>query len=510
MDLTSPGRVLGNRYRLIEPLARGGMATVWVADDPLLSRRVAVKILRADLAEDDATRARFRNEAIAAARLNHPNIVATFDTGDDDGTAYIVMELVEGTNLRHLLDERGTFPTADVVRIGREIADALDAAHEAGLVHRDVKPANVLVPPTGAVKVTDFGIAKATGADELTRTGTVMGTAKYLAPEQVNGRSADARTDVYALGLLLYEMCCGHPPFGGETDVATAMARLTTSPPSIRAERPDVPPALDDLVHRCLARDPAKRFASAAAVRHALDIVGGTVAPRHRPAAAATPPAAPRPPTSASTAPVAAASPAPRRKRRGSWLWVLLVVIVAAAAGVGAYLFVRDQTSSGGSGSGTNGASTGAPPASQASATVTAFDPPPGDGSENPTAVGNVVDGNLDTVWQTEGYDNFAEKPGVGLRFALDGTFALSSVKVVTTQAGWSGRIYVSKANGATLTTLADWGNPVATGSDVNSTYVFVVDPSQASQSVLVWFTALPPAAPGQRQSLAVSEVELA
>ncbi|MET0894273.1 MAG: protein kinase, partial [Acidimicrobiia bacterium] len=122
MDLTSPGRVLGNRYRLIEPLARGGMATVWVADDPLLSRRVAVKILRADLAEDDATRARFRNEAIAAARLNHPNIVATFDTGDDDGTAYIVMELVEGTNLRHLLDERGTLPTADVVRIGREIA----------------------------------------------------------------------------------------------------------------------------------------------------------------------------------------------------------------------------------------------------------------------------------------------------------------------------------------------------------------------------------------------------
>ncbi|MET0921192.1 MAG: protein kinase, partial [Acidimicrobiia bacterium] len=275
MDLTSPGRVLGNRYRLIEPLARGGMATVWVADDPLLSRRVAVKILRADLAEDGATRARFRNEAIAAARLNHPNIVATFDTGDDDGTAYIVMELVEGTNLRHLLDERGTLPTADVVRIGREIADALDAAHEAGLVHRDVKPANVLVPPTGPVKVTDFGIAKATGADELTRTGTVMGTAKYLAPEQVNGRTADARTDVYALGLLLYEMCCGHPPFGGETDVATAMARLTTSPPSIRAERPDVPPALDDLVHRCLARDPAKRFASAAAVRHALDIVGG-------------------------------------------------------------------------------------------------------------------------------------------------------------------------------------------------------------------------------------------
>ena len=241
VDLTSPGRVLGNRYELVEPLARGGMATVWIADDPVLSRRVAVKVLRADLAADDATRTRFRNEAIAAARLNHPNIVATFDTGDDDGTAYIVMELVDGTNLRHLVDEHGTLPVRDVLRIGRQIADALDAAHRAGLVHRDVKPANVLVPsterggavdgvPQGPVKVTDFGIAKAAGADDLTRTGTVMGTARYLAPEQVNGRTADARSDVYALGLLLYEMCVGHPPFGGDTEIATAMARLTTTP----------------------------------------------------------------------------------------------------------------------------------------------------------------------------------------------------------------------------------------------------------------------------------------
>ncbi|MET0894539.1 MAG: hypothetical protein ABWY80_01675, partial [Acidimicrobiia bacterium] len=298
--------------------------------------------------------------------------------------------------------------------------------------------------------------------------------------------------------------------FGGETDVATAMARLTTSPPSIRAERPDVPPALDDLVHRCLARDPAKRFASAAAVRHALDIVGGTVAPRHRPAAAATPPAAPRPPTSASTAPVAAASPAPRRKRRGSWLWVLLVVIVAAAAGVGAYLFVRDQTSSGGSGSGTNGASTGAPPASQASATVTDFDPydPDTPKTENPEAVGNVVDGNLTTVWQTSQYVNFAEKPGVGLRFDLDGTYALKSVKVIASQAGWSGSIYVSTKDGTSLTTLGDWGEAVATGSDVAATHQFTVEPSRSARSVLVWFTKLPNTADGQ--SLAVSEVELA
>src|SRR4029077_14881032 len=162
-------------------------------------------------------------------------------------------------------------PVADVIRIGKQVADALDAAHRAGLVHRDVKPANVLVPAAGPAKVTDFGIAKAAGADDLTRTGTVMGTARYLSPEQVNGRPTDPRTDVYALGLLMYEALCGHPPFGGDTEIATAMARLTTSAPAVRAERPEVPPARDDVIHRCLARQPSARFGSAAAVRDALD-----------------------------------------------------------------------------------------------------------------------------------------------------------------------------------------------------------------------------------------------
>ena len=184
----------------------------------------------------------------------HPNIVATYDTGDDDGTAYIVMELVNGPTLRRIIDDVGGLPVRDVIRIGEQVADALDAAHRAGLVHRDVKPANVLVPDGGPVKVTDFGIAKAIGTDDLTRTGTVMGTARYLAPEQVNGHATDARTDVYGLGLLMFEMLCGHPPFGGDTEIATAMARLTTSAPSVRTDRPDAPAQLDDIVHRCLAR----------------------------------------------------------------------------------------------------------------------------------------------------------------------------------------------------------------------------------------------------------------
>ncbi|MET0627181.1 MAG: protein kinase [Acidimicrobiia bacterium] len=530
MDLTSPGHVLGNRYQLVEPLARGGMATVWIADDPVLSRRVAVKILRADLAADDATRARFRNEAIAAARLNHPNIVATFDTGDDDGTAYIVMELVDGTNLRHLIDEHpGGLPVADVLRMGRQVADALDAAHRAGLVHRDVKPANVLVPaaipsghsddhraPNPPVKVTDFGIAKAAGSDELTRTGTVMGTARYLAPEQVNGRTADARTDVYALGLLLFEMSTGHPPFGGDTDIATAMARLTTSPPSIRAERPDVPRGLDDLVHRCLARDPAQRFTSAAAVGHALDIVAsGAGAPGAKTQTAAAPaprstPAAARPRPAAATArpaPAAAAATAPsHRRRRGSWLWIVVVLIVAAAAGVGAYLLVRDQAGSSGNGSGSG---SGAPAASAAAVTVSDFDPSGDDGFEDPEGAPNVVDGDTGTAWSTQHYNDFSEKPGVGLALALDPTSSVSTVTVSTRQNGWSGAIYVSTADVSTLTTLADWGDPVATGSDLSSPHTFTIDPSQTGRSVLVWFTAVPAHDDGQ-QWLEVTEVELA
>ena len=245
----APGRVLDGRYRLVSPVARGGMATVWVGEDTLLTRRVAVKTLHPELAFDEALRARFRNEAVAAARLADPGIVATYDTGDDEGVGYIVMEFVDGPTLRRVLDARGRLAIVESVRIGREVASALAAAHREGIVHRDVKPANVLVPAVGPVKVTDFGIAKATGDDDLTRTGAVMGTARYLAPEQVSGEPADARTDVYALGLLLYEMLCGAPPFGGETDVATAMARLTTTAPPIRLQRADVPHALDDIWH---------------------------------------------------------------------------------------------------------------------------------------------------------------------------------------------------------------------------------------------------------------------
>jgi eukaryotic-like serine/threonine-protein kinase len=279
-DLPAPieaGRTLGGRYQLIQPIARGGMAEVWEGHDEVLSRPVAVKVLRAHLAEDGVFLERFRREAVTAARLAHPGVVSTFDTGVDHGTAYIVMELVRGCTLRQLLSEHGPLEPWLAVAITRQIADALAYAHQAGLVHRDIKPANVLLTDDEwgglRAKVTDFGIAKAGSGlgGDLTRTGIVLGTPKYLSPEQIRGREPDARADLYSLGVVLYEMLTGVPPFVGPTDMATALAHLNDRVPRISSRTRPVPPALERLVIDLLAKDPQHRVPSAAALRQRLD-----------------------------------------------------------------------------------------------------------------------------------------------------------------------------------------------------------------------------------------------
>src|SRR4249919_546708 len=335
------------------------MATVWIAEDPLLSRRVAVKLLLPELAVDHALRVRFRNEAIAAAKLTHPGIVATYDTGDDDGTAYIVMELVEGTTLRRLIDERGRLPVPEAAGIASQVADALEHAHRQGLVHRDIKPANVLVQPDGRVKVTDFGIAKAAGGDDLTRTGTVVGTARYLAPEQVNGNKVDGRVDVYALGLILYEMLAGSAPFAGDSDMATAVARLTNAPEPIRMARPEVSRHLEDVVARSLARDPDYRYQSAQALKDALapglDMAPtGPLAPPLPPRPESPPPAG-HSPTQVAPSPPSPGPPhpAPPARRARRWPWLLLILLLLVAGGITAFVFSNlssDDPSGGGGG----------------------------------------------------------------------------------------------------------------------------------------------------------------
>jgi len=233
------------------------MAAVWEAEDKVLTRRVAIKVLHPHLAGDDGFRTRFRREAVAAAKLAHPHIVTTYDTGRDAEVAYIVMELVEGTTLARLLKSSGPLPVTKAIDVAVQVADALACAHAHGVVHRDVKPANILLREDGHVKVADFGIAKAGAGNDLTRTGVVMGTAKYLSPEQVSGSPAEAGSDIYALGIVLYEMLCGAAPFVGDTELSTAVARLTAAPGSLRDRREDVPRSLEAVVLRSLARDPA-------------------------------------------------------------------------------------------------------------------------------------------------------------------------------------------------------------------------------------------------------------
>nr|MBA2280497.1 serine/threonine protein kinase [Acidimicrobiia bacterium] len=271
----APGRVLGGRYRLEERIAAGGMASVWEAVDEVLARRVAVKVLHPHLAADEQFVARFRREALAAARLTHPCIVSIYDTCTDtaaDGTLTdaIVMELVRGTTLRAELDRLGRFEPAAAAAVVAEVCDALGAAHAAGIIHRDVKPANVLLSTDGRVLVADFGIAKAGDGLDLTGADTTLGTAKYLAPEQVAGEPVDARADVYATGVILYELLCGRPPFVADTEAATALARLHRDPEPPRSVRPELPTWIESVVLRALARDPADRIESAPALRDLL------------------------------------------------------------------------------------------------------------------------------------------------------------------------------------------------------------------------------------------------
>ena len=253
------GSVLGRRYRLDQVLGQGGMATIFRATDNKLGREVAVKVLRPEFGADAEFVARFRHEAQAAASLSHPNIVQVYDFGADSAGPYIVMEQVSGGDLSVVLGERGPLPPTAVARIGQQVADALSAAHAAGLVHRDIKPSNILLSPDGRVQVADFGIAQAATSSAATASDIAIGSVLYSSPEQARGDAAAPASDVYSLGLVMYEMLTGQRAFSGDSPAAVAVARLSGPVPSPMAVRADVPPALDVLVRWCLQPDPAAR-----------------------------------------------------------------------------------------------------------------------------------------------------------------------------------------------------------------------------------------------------------
>ena len=287
--MTPQTRTLADRYELSSHIARGGMADVYDGRDTLLDRRVAVKVLHSQFSSDEAFVKRFRREAQAAANLQHPNIVSIYDWGEDEGTYFIVMELIEGRSLRDVVKSEGPLLPRRAVEIASEAAAALAIAHRAGLVHRDIKPGNMMLAPDGTVKVTDFGIARAwDDSSELTRTGAVIGTATYFSPEQAQGEISDERSDVYSLGVVLYEMLVGNPPFSGESPVAVAYQHVQAraEPPTVA--NPSVPPELETIVMHALEKNPDARYQSAEEIRSDLLLVLQGQPPVAANAAAAT------------------------------------------------------------------------------------------------------------------------------------------------------------------------------------------------------------------------------
>ncbi|HEV2901962.1 MAG TPA: protein kinase, partial [Gaiellaceae bacterium] len=256
------GEAIAGRFELVELIGKGGMSSVYKAHDRLLERIVAIKILHPHFTEDEEYVERFRREARSVAQLSHPNIVTVIDRGEDSGRQYIVFECVEGENLKQLVERTGPLPVRDALMLGLQMARALSFAHGRGLIHRDVKPQNVLLNDGGQAKMTDFGIAREVDVQGVTITGTVLGTSEYIAPEQARGQQVDAQTDVYSLGVVLFELLTGAVPYEGETFVTVALKHVNEPTPSVLERRPDVPPRVALAVERAMAKSPDERFAS--------------------------------------------------------------------------------------------------------------------------------------------------------------------------------------------------------------------------------------------------------
>ena len=257
------GQLINERYEIIRSVGEGGMANVYLALDTILNRKVAVKILRGDLAEDEKFVRRFQREAISASSLNDPNIVEVYDVGEDDGKYFIVMEYVEGKTLKQLIKKRGSLTLPEVVDIMLQLTSAIAHAHESYIIHRDIKPQNVIILEDGRVKIMDFGIAVALNAGELTQTNSVMGTVYYIPPEQANGGKADIKSDIYSLGILMYELVTGHVPFKGDNPVEVAIKHMNEELPSICEYDPDMPQSIENIILRAAAKNPQNRYSSA-------------------------------------------------------------------------------------------------------------------------------------------------------------------------------------------------------------------------------------------------------
>ncbi len=257
------GQKISDRYQIIKSIGEGGMANVYLAYDTILDRNVAVKVLRGDLATDEKFVRRFQREALSASSLSHPNIVEVYDVGEDNNQYYIVMEYIEGKHLKELLKKRGKLTLSEVIDIMLQITDGMSVAHDAYIIHRDIKPQNIMIQENGVVKITDFGIAMAMNATQLTQTNSVMGSVHYLPPEQANGKGSTLQSDIYSMGILMYELLTGKLPYKGDNAVEIALKHLKESLPSIKEDLPDLPQSIENIIIRASSKNPKNRYADA-------------------------------------------------------------------------------------------------------------------------------------------------------------------------------------------------------------------------------------------------------
>ena len=435
------GEVIADRYELEELVGEGGMSSVYRAHDTVLERRVAIKVLHEHYSSDPEYVERFRREARAIARLAHPNVVTVIDRGEFDGRQFIVFEHVAGENLKTAIERVGALPVKRALLLSIQIARALAYAHELEIVHRDVKPHNILLDPGGAAKVTDFGIARTLDVEEaLTQTGTVLGTGQYLSPEQANGGRGDERSDQYSLGVVIYELLTGEVPYSGGSLMAIAMKHVNDPVPSVRERRPEVSARLDSVVACAMAKNPEDRFPSMQAMVAALEAclaeLPDTGHLREQPedtGVMALPPPLPAPPAPRAKPAKPPASTGPDRsrgrpRRRGGPR--LLVAVLGVAGVIAAGLIAFQATRDDGVGGLLDGGGGGSETRVQLQA-VADLDPYGDNGEEHPELVEFATDGNRETSWSTETYNSF-EKDGVGIVLDAGSPVKLSRLTVVT------------------------------------------------------------------------------
>jgi tRNA A-37 threonylcarbamoyl transferase component Bud32 len=460
------------------------MSTVYLAVDETLDRRVAIKLLHAEISDQPDQLERFRREARSAARLSHPNLVSVIDAGEDDGRPYIVFEYVEGETLKRRIQDHGPLPVAEALAYAIEIGRALDAAHERKLVHRDVKPQNVLIDAEGHAKVTDFGIARSLEAKGLTATGRVLGTTDYVSPEQAMGEVVDERTDVYSLGVVLYEMLTGDVPFQAETQVGVAMKHVNEELPDVFELRPDISAAVAGVVDNATAKHPGSRYNSISEMVRDLEATLEVEAARAGG-------------TTGEATTVLRSVPGSRRRlpgRRGLSRAGIAMGLIGLAL-IGAALAVNggNLPEIGDGGGSEPSAAGGEVPI----ASATDFDPSgTGAPGEHPEAVHLAVDGNPTTRWITEEYEGALNKEGVGIYVETESPTEVTAVELQLSQPGADVEIYAAPGQSAPQT-LTGWGSPIGEATDLGTRDRIDVTTPSPSSLYLIWFTDLPPKEPG-------------